>query len=152
MKTIGIRASPNDVTFVIFDTEQRALVNVEKILIPRALEVPDALKYVRNHILDVLREYAVERGGIRVTESSAQQSNVRRIELEGVIQEAFASSHLQRYYCGQIASISARVGFERTMFKLLVGGEVDLDLVDNWSELDKEAREAVLTAIGAEHA
>ncbi len=152
MKTIGIRASPNDVTFVIFDAAERTIVNVEKIKIPKALAVPDALKYVRNHILDVLAEYGIERGGIRVTESSAQRQDIRRIELEGVIQEAFASSTLQRYFCGQISSISARVGIPRTDFKPLVNGEQNFDLVENWSDLDKEEREATLAAIGAENA
>lgn len=94
MRTIGIRAAPTEVTFAIFDTSENALVNVEKIKIPKALAWPDALKYVRNNVLDILREYSVERGGLRVTESSAQQRNIQRIELEGVMQEAFASSSL----------------------------------------------------------
>jgi hypothetical protein len=152
MKTIGIRAGPHAVTFVVFDTDAKILVNVERILIPKALSVPDALKYVRNHILDVLAEYNVERGGIRVTESTAQRKNIRRIELEGVIQEAFASSQLQRYFCGQISNISSRVGIDRADFKLLVDGTADLGLVENWSDLDAEEREATLAAIGAEHA
>lgn len=152
MNTIGIRVEPNQVTFVIFDTAERRIINVERIRIAKALPVPDALKYVRNSILDVLREYDVERGGIRITESNAQRLNIRRIELEGVIQEAFASSNLKRYFCGQISSISARAGIERTAFKPLVEGADDFPLIENWSDLDKEEREAVLTAIGAENA
>ena len=152
MMTIGIRASPNDVTFVIYDTTTNSLVNVERIKIPKALSTPDALKYVRNNILDVLNEYGVERGGLRVTESSSQQKNIPRIELEGVIQEAFASSKMTRYFCGQISSISARVGIERTAFKPLVDGEANFELVENWADMDREEREAILAAIGAQNA
>jgi len=152
MKTIGIRVQPSEVTFVVFDAAENALVNVETIKIPKALAVPDALKYVRNNILDVLNEYDVECGGLRVTESNSQQKNIRRIELEGVIQEAFASSTLRAYYCGQISNISAKVGIPRTDFKLLVDGEKDFDQVEGWDELDREAREATLAAIGARSA
>lgn len=152
MRTIGIRAAPTEVTFAIFDTLANALVNVEKIKIPKALRWPDALKYVRNNVLDILREYSVEHGGLRITESSAQQLSIPRIELEGVIQEAFASSSLIGYYCGQISSISRRVGFPRTDFKRFVEGEKDFERVENWSELKHDAREAVLAAIGAGNA
>ncbi len=109
MRTIGIRAAPSVVTFAVIDTDDNSVVNVEKIKIPAAFETPDALKYVRSNLLDILREYDVERAGIRVTESSADGTSVERIQIEGVIQEAFASSDLKAYYVGQISSISARV-------------------------------------------
>jgi hypothetical protein len=149
MITIGIRASPQDVTFVVYDSAEQRIVNVECVKIPKALNRPSALKYVRNCILDVLREYRVERAGLRVTESSAQQRSIERIQIEGVIQESFASSSLAQYYCGQISSISARVGIDRTDFKPLVDGTQTFDRIQNWVRLTKEAREAALTALGA---
>lgn len=152
MKTLGIRVRPGEVTFAVFDGGIRSLLNVEIIKIPKALTTPDALKYVRNNVLDVIREYAIERAGIRVTESSAQSMNVARIEIEGVIQEAFASSCLNKYYVGQIASIARRLGFPRADFKPYVTNERIFAGVDGWADLTQEAREAVLTAIGAEHA
>jgi len=94
MRTLGIRAKPREVVFAVFDTEDRSLLNVEVIKIPKALATPDGLKYVRNNVLDIIREYDIDRAGIRVTESSAQTLSVERIEIEGVIQEAFASSLL----------------------------------------------------------
>src|SRR5690242_11977212 len=103
MRTIGIRAAPTAVTFAVVETDTSTVVNVEKIKIPSAFETPAALKYVRSNLLDVLREYRVERAGIRVTEAVAD-ANTERIQLEGVIQEAFASSELTGYYVGQISS------------------------------------------------
>lgn len=147
MITIGLRASPSVVTFAIYDSDQKKILNVEEIKIPAAFELPDALKYVRSNLLDILREYRVERAGIRATEPSAQNPNTTRIQIEGVIQEAFASSSLVEYYVGYIASISARLGIDRTEFKPFVEGRNYP--VENWSTMSKEAREAVLCAIGA---
>jgi hypothetical protein len=95
MITIGIRAAPKVVTFAIYDTDEEAILNVEEIKIPAAFDTPSALKYVRSNLLDVLREYQVERAGVRITEALATP-NVERIQIEGVIQEAFASTRRQR--------------------------------------------------------
>lgn len=152
MNTIGIRVKPGEVTFAVYDTDAAVLVNVEAIKIPRALSTPDALKYVRNNILDILREYSISNAGLRVTESNAQQMSVERIEIEGVIQEAFASSCLKEYYVGQIASISRRLSFPREHFKRYVNNEISYDIVEGWSALKPEAREAVFAALGAQNA
>lgn len=79
MRTIGIRATPNSITFAIFDTETDEILNVEEIKIPAAFATPAALKYLRSNLLDVLREYGAQHAGIRVTESNAQQINIQRI-------------------------------------------------------------------------
>lgn len=150
MITIGIRAAPKEVTFAIYDSSALAVVNVEVIKIPAAFETPAALKYVRSNLLDILREYKVERAGVRVTESIAQPS-IERIQIEGVIQEAFASSELESYYVGQISSISKRLGIARNQFKPLVDGEEDLG-IENWKIMKKEHREAILCAMGAANA
>ncbi|AOI66968.1 hypothetical protein PPN31119_03275 [Pandoraea pnomenusa] len=151
MRTIGIRAAPKAVTFVVFDADADAVLNVEDIRIPIAFHTPEALKYVRNNLLDILREYGIERAGIRVTEPSAQSPNIARIQIEGVVQEAFASSLLKSYYVGQISSISARLGIERADFKRYVDGQLDWP-VENWASLRKEQREALLCAMGASRA
>ncbi|MBY5363578.1 hypothetical protein HFO97_27240 [Rhizobium leguminosarum] len=150
MITIGIRAAPKVITFAIYDTDEEAILNVEEIKIPAAFDTPSALKYVRSNLLDVLREYEVERAGVRITEGTATP-NVERIQIEGVIQEAFASSELQSYYVGQIASMAKRLGIERERVKPLVNGEDDIG-IENWKKMGKEEREAILCAIGAKNA
>ncbi|QTN26501.1 hypothetical protein HZ993_14320 [Rhodoferax sp. AJA081-3] len=148
MITIGIRASPSAVTFVIYDIGADSIVNVEALQIPIAFAVPDALKYVRNNLIDILREYEVTYAGIRTTEPNSQRMSIERIQLEGVIQEAFASSTVKGYYVGQISSIAARLGIPRADFKLYVAGSKSWP-VDGWDELSENAREAMLCAIGA---
>lgn len=151
MITIGIRAAPKAVTFAVYDTQERRVLNIEEIKIPAAFATPEALKYVRSNLLDILREYQVEKAGIRVTEASAQGLSLERVQIEGVVQEAFASSDLGAYYVGQIASISSRIGIDRTRFKPLVAGEEAWD-VDGWDRISKEGREALLCAVGAARA
>ncbi|AOH85744.1 hypothetical protein AWL63_19130 [Sphingomonas panacis] len=148
MKTIGIRVSPSTVTFAIYDATADEFVNVDEIRIPAAFDTPESLKYVRSHLLDVMREYGVQRAGIRVTEPSAQNMNIRRVELEGVIQESFASSELEAYYIGHVSSIMSRLKLTRTQFKPIVDGTIDPG-IDDWQTMNKEQREAMLCAKGA---
>jgi hypothetical protein len=149
MRTIGIRAAPKIVTFVIYDPDIPKIINVEDIKVPLAFTTPDALKYIRNNLLDILREYQVSRAGIRVTEPSAQKTSIERIQIEGVIQEAFASSSLGYYYVGQISSISARIGIQRSDFKKYIDGSLDFEEVENWNSFSPNQKEAVFCALGA---
>jgi hypothetical protein len=152
MRTIGIRAKPAAFTFAVFDVSESRIVNVETISIPQALYRPDALRYVRTTVLDLLREYDATQGCIRETEPTAHATNIERVQIEAVVQESFASSNLTKYFVGQISSISARVGIPRTDFKLLVSGEKAFDRVKNWAQFSVEEREAILSAIGAANA
>jgi hypothetical protein len=149
MRTIGIRAAPRELTFAIYDTQANEVLNVEVIKLPAAFGMPDSLKYARSNLLDIIREYDVQRAGIRITESNVQSINIERVQIEGVIQEAFASSNLKGYYVWQISSISARLGVNRTDFKPIINGENRLGIA-NWEKMNDKEREAVLTAIGAQ--
>lgn len=151
MFAIGIRATPKNVIFAIFDTDAQSIITVDEIKIPAAFATPDALKYVRSNLLDILREYDVETAGVRTTEPNAQSTNITRIQIEGVILEAFASSALKSYYIGHVSSISARLNIDRKDFKPMIDGD-KIPAVGNWLELKKEQREAVLCSMGAENA
>ena len=152
MRTIGIRVEPTAITFVIYDHDENTIINVEKFKIPKALTRPERLKYVRVNLLDILREYEVHLAGIRITESNAQTPNIDRIQIGGVILEAFASSPLKGYFCGQISSISKRLGIERTDFKKYIEDDLDFAAIENWSDLTKVEKEACFAAIGAANA
>lgn len=151
MRTVGFRAAPKAVTFAIYDSVDDSVINVEEIKIPTALDAPAALKYVRNTVLDLLREYQIEAAGIRATEPAAQSLDISRVQVEGVIQESFASSNLKTFYVGHIATISRRVGIDRVDFKPMVDGTKDPG-VQNWGAMSPNEREAILCAKGAAHA
>jgi hypothetical protein len=152
LNTIGIRVSPSEVTFSIFDTDEDSIINIEEIAIPNALTIPERLKYIRCNILDVLREYEVKKAGIRLSEPSARQINLERVQIESVILEAFASSNLDDYYYGAISTIAAKNNIPRQNIKPLVKGDTNHETIENWQELSEKEREAVLTAIGARNA
>lgn len=152
MITMGLRAAPKCVTFAIFDSEANEIVNVEDIQIPAAFEWPVALKYVRSSVLDVLREYRVERAGVRTSEPVAKSLSVERVQVEGVIQEAFASSALEGYFAGPIAVGASRLAVDRASFKPMTKeGRNDIE-VDGWEDMSEVRREAVLYAMGAANA
>jgi len=97
----------------------------------------------------VLLEYKISEAGIRVLEPTAQSISIERVQIEGVIQEAFASSNVKTYYIGQISNIASRINIERSHFKPLVEGDIFPEGIENWGELSKTEREATLCAIGA---
>ena len=137
------------ITFVIYDYAENQVITAESIKVPQALDVPDALKYVRSNLLDILREYQIKKAGIRSAESASRTPNTTRFYIEGVIQETFASSDLDSYFVGAIATISSKVGIERKQFKKYIDGTLTFDKVENWNEFSMHQKEAFFCALGA---
>ncbi|SNB59169.1 hypothetical protein SAMN04487880_3447 [Marinobacter sp. es.042] len=152
MRTIGIRAEPKKVTFVIYDTSENAVINIEEIKVPKVLDFPEVLKYLRNNILDVISEYEVLRAGLRISEPTAKKTNIVRVQIEGVIQEALASSSVEAYFKGQVSNMSAKLGIDRQEFKKYIHGDLILGDIENWLDLSSIEKEAVCAAIGASYA
>ncbi len=146
MNVIGLRASPTEIAFAIFDMQANEVVNIESIVIPRAFDAPDALKYIRGHILDILREYDIKKAGVRVTEPNSQRMNIQRIQLEGVILETFASSPLEEFFIGQISSIAGRLAIPRSSIKPMIESD-EHPQIDGWASLKANHREALLCAL-----
>jgi hypothetical protein len=153
MNSIGIRAAPKEITFAILNTENGKVVNVEELIVPVSLDRPESLKYVRNNILDILHEYSVTRAAIRINEGIADP-NVERLQLEAVIQEAFASANLVKFKVFQIASLAPAINCPREQVKKMIDGTITPDFIesDDWARWDKVEREAILTAIGVSNA
>ena len=147
MRTIGFRVEPTKVTFAVHDAGR--IINLEELKIPNALEVPEKLKYARNSVLDILREYSVEKAIIRIPESTAQQVNVERTQFEAVIQEAFASSQLVKYYTARLVSLAKLNDIEYSDVKKYVSGELVIEPSEKWLSYTNIQREAVLCATGA---
>lgn len=149
MMKLGLRASPTEVTYCIIDENAEKVVTIGEITVPLALNTPEQLKHIKLNLLDIIREYEIVKAGIRILEPTSQRIPIERVQIEGVIQEAFASSNLKSYYIGQISSISSRVKIPRTDFKKFIEGEKEFDRVENWEDLGAKQREATLCAMGA---
>jgi hypothetical protein len=152
MNTIGLRVSASEVTYAIYDNVNKVIISVDEIIYPKALDAPEALKYIRNTILDIIRENKISRAGIRTTEPMAHSFSVERTQIEGVIQEALASSTVERHYHGPIAVITARIGIPREDFKKSLGKDGIFPQIENWNKNNDKEREAILTALGAVNA
>jgi len=150
MRSLGIRAEPKKATFVIYDDEAKQILNVESLIIPQILNKPEQLKFARNSILDILREYEVDVAGIRAAEGNSQNQDADRLYLEAVFMESFASSNIQGYFVGRKTSISARLGITTNQFASIVKCETELEDVKDWPDGKAPAvREAILVAVGA---
>lgn len=152
MNVLGIRVEPKKTTFVVLRKTDGAfeIINSEVIKVPSALDFPEKLKYIRNCVLDILREYSICYAGIRVAESNAQNLDVTRLHIEGVVQEAFSSSDVSSYFTGRKTSIASRLNLKPKNLEAVFKGEQDFNDIINWNILSqKNSREAALVAMGA---
>jgi hypothetical protein len=152
MRTLGIRVEPKQTTFVIVDSTDNKfeIINKEIIKVPAALDFPEQLKYIRNCVLDILREYSINTAGIRVAEGNTQNLNVNRLHMEGVIQEAFSSSNVEKYFTGRKSTIASKLGLKIVDIEAALKSKSKFERLKNWSMLNNSnSKEAALVAIGA---
>lgn len=151
MKSIGIRVTPSTIYFSVTssDGENLEIILVDKINNPKALDIPEQLKFLRNTLCDIINEFCIDNACIRITESIAQTPSILRIYIEGVLQELFASSTIKKYYIGQISSISSKLGIDKDQFKLFAEGKQNYLDIDNWEKFSLEERESIMSAISA---
>jgi len=151
MKSLGIRVTPSVVYYAITKQEGKriTLAICDKIIVPTALSVPEQLKFLRDTFLDIIYENNVKNACIRVVEPNAQSYDYNRLYIEGVLQEMIASSTIERYYLGRIASMSNKLGINRKDFAPLLFSET-CDFIPEWNETkNKEKREAMLASYSA---
>jgi len=150
-KSIGIRVTPSTLYFsiVTYENEVLEITVVDKINNPKALNIPEQLKFLRNTLCDIINEFNITNACIRITESNAQSINIPRIYIEAVIQELFASSTVIKYYVGQISSISANLGIDRADFKPFAEGKEVFNEIENWASYSLEERESLMSSISA---
>ncbi|MBE5321862.1 hypothetical protein IM793_22090 [Pedobacter sp. MR2016-19] len=150
-KSIGIRVTPLTLYFSIvsYENEVLEIIIVDKINNPKALNIPEQLKFLRNTLCDIVNEFNITNACIRITESNAKSISIPRIYIEGVIQELFASSTIIKYYVGQISSISANLEIDRVKFKPFAEGKEIFLEIDDWKTYSLEERESLMSAISA---
>ncbi|MBP0047496.1 hypothetical protein H9C73_02010 [Marinobacterium sp. AK62] len=152
MNILGIRVEPKKTNFVVLGkvNGQFEVINSEVIKVPSALDFPEKLKYIRNCVLDILREYSIFYAGIRVAEANTQNLDITRLHIEGVVQEAFSSSNVGGYFTGRKTSIAARLNLKPKQLDAVFKGQRDFNGIVNWNILSrKNSREAALVAMVA---
>ncbi|MDZ7322074.1 hypothetical protein N4G41_10560 [Kosakonia sacchari] len=151
MRILGVRAAPKEASFVVYCTDEKSFVCIDYIKIPLVLDMPEKLKFIRNNILDILREYNVSVAGIRVTESNAQNLSIERLYIEGVLQEALSSSNVSSFLTTRQKGICSRLGIRTTEFKDIVQGNQDFRDFST-HQYSQGTIEAILTALSLEDA
>ncbi|VEJ54664.1 hypothetical protein [Pragia fontium] len=149
MRVLGVRVAPTVSSFIVYCTEGGVLVCSDVINMPATLDTPEKLKYVRNNILDILNFYEVDIASIRVTESNSQNMSIDRLYIEAVIQEAFSSSEIKKYFIIRKNGIKTALGINDSQYKSILASKETIKNIDN-SSFSSETNEALLAALAAE--
>ncbi|MNW35562.1 hypothetical protein D3C74_125600 [compost metagenome] len=149
MRSIGIRVSPSEVNYCVVEKNGHdlSIVGYDKVIVPRALDIPSQLAYVRTNINSIIVEYHIVKAGIRVHEGSTQNLSIERIYLEGVIQELLADCSVHRYFLGRLSSIAKLIDEPVSEIKKYIDGEDNLLSVEGVTKSAKGVRECIITAI-----
>lgn len=155
MVGIGFRAGPNEVYYTICERTDvdSAEVTLDRaqLVVPSALEGPDLLRFIRINIRDVILSHDPEAGFVKQADYHPQSSkSTARIYLEGVIQEAVASSNILHFDSGQKHQLGNLLNMsQRDLKEFKTGDRIYMRLPD-WSKGTNDApRESVLSAVAA---
>lgn len=157
MASIGIRVTPNEIFYSIVENEEEGydIISVSSIKIPKALDTPCKLSYARNTMGTIIKQYKINNAGIKLIEGNARSSfnsnTFFRLNLEGVIQELFANSSVEKYLLGVASNISSILNIKSKPVKEMV---VDLGIDDDFKtddekKLNDENKESIVVAIAA---
>jgi len=126
------------------------IVRRGEVRVPYALYAPRQLRFIRTTLLDIIEESGSTRAGLRTIESLAKRKDPFRLNLEGVVQELLASSDVERFIAGPIATIASQLGEDdRKVVKEYIEGRRPPLVKGPWDDLDELQREAVLVALCA---
>ncbi|MFC0271450.1 hypothetical protein ACFFIX_08280 [Metabacillus herbersteinensis] len=125
------------------------LVKSSYLNIPVALAVPEQLAFIRTNFLAIITQYDIKRAGLRITEAIAKNPIVYRMNIEGVLQELFANSSIEKYGLINIAKMSSALSEPKGDIKRYIDKEETLEGFDKeeWESFKTEERECILTSI-----
>lgn len=157
MVSIGIRVTPNEVYYAIIKKENEgySIISISDIKLPKALDVPCKLSYTRNTFDTIIKQYGVNRAGIKLIEGNARTTlnagTSLRLNLEGVFLELFSNSSIENYLLGIAPNISGILGLQSKPVKDMAEdlGMDDLDETDEGRKLNNNNKEALVVAVAA---
>ncbi len=162
MLVLGIKVSAKELHFSIYDIDHKKIVFYYNLLIPQKnlMDEPQSYRFLRHHIIDTIDNTLINNkkiswAAIRSIEYTARNKNIKRIEMEGIIKESFASSILLGYTIENKQSISFKTGFDKNMITNILDKsptKANSDLIKkqilNWEDFNnKEYRESSLISL-----
>lgn len=98
--SIGFKANKDKIVFVIYNDSNNDIV-IDKVILPLFLNELEKLSYLRNTLLDIIREFNITNASIKCSENSAyiiqRKVNIERIQIESIIKEVLVSSGIKNY-------------------------------------------------------
>ena len=83
---IGIRVSPKEIYYTIFKYDEQRNLDYfnESLIIPKALDIPRKLSYIRTTLYSLICEYGITNAGLRIVEGNSNNNDPFRINVEGL--------------------------------------------------------------------
>lgn len=146
MKCIAIRVSPSEIFYAIGETADHDYeYSLDSIVVPRMLEIPKRLAYIRNVLDSIITQQQITHAGIRLSETTSQTINLDRIYIEAVIQEFFSSSSIQKYKTMRLANIASYFSVKSSEAKSWIENKsAPIVEFEDWETSKKEIREVLL--------
>ena len=98
MVDIGIKVSPEEIYYTISKKLQynKEILYSSNLVVPKALDIPDKLSFIRNTLISVINQYSVQRASLKIIEKDIKDENIiNLIKLEGIIQELLSTSGVE---------------------------------------------------------
>lgn len=149
MNTIGIRVKQSCIYYcIVLDKDYF----VDKLIVPKALNKPQQLTFIRTNFYSIFREYNIKLAAIRLLEPYAfdktnnKEALMFRMNIEGILLELFENSMILNYFLGVKASMANHLNREAKELKNVFEGDDNVLDLDDWGTFIKEEREAVAIA------
>ncbi|RED83279.1 hypothetical protein [Cohnella phaseoli] len=149
---MGIRVGSSAVHFAVFNVLPDGTVEpflIDKITVPEATDNPHKLSYIRTNLLSIIMRFNVTNAGIRISENTAQTISNFRLYLEGVIQELFVDSSVEKYFLGNKATLARLLGVTTADITGYIDGVNDIANIPDIPKSHLEKRESILTGLGS---
>lgn len=123
IRSVGIRVHTKKVWIAYIVKEDKIEVNSDNLIVPKALLLPDTLRFIRTSLQDIIEEFDASRVGVKVADHNSYgntEGDIFRLNVEGVIQELLASSNITGYIAGAKPELASRLGTDSTHLKEVI--------------------------------
>lgn len=151
MKSIGIRVTPKKIYYTLAELKEDKvqLLFTDSIIVPVSMKRPDSLNYIRKSFFDIINQHFIKLACIKATEGNSKNLNIERLYIEGVVQELFSGSSIEKYYVANHSMMSKLLGVKS--FKKLLNNESvpdEYELIVQ-ERMNKESKESIFAALAA---
>ena len=155
MNAIGFRCSTNYCIMSIVKCEEKEILLLDEIIMPKFLNKPEQLNHLRLIVSDFIELFSINYAGIKTIELKSKNKNIERVEYELILQELLTNHGIENILMGRNTSIASALGLNRYELSNIINKKQEFSHLSNWklisdfkSKISKknEMSEAVLVA------